>query len=79
MIIQTMPAPPAAPAPDPSATCRETMRLLRRMLARLPWARLPFARRQRMIREVQRLQSDLNLALLILEKGQPPKQEDHSM
>ena len=73
MISKTVTAPLPSPTPDHSATCRETMRLLRRMLARMPWAHLPFAQRQRLSREVQRLQSDLNLALLILEKGKSSK------
>ena len=50
--------------------CRETARLLRRMLARLPWSLLPYAERQRLIGTIKNLSSDLSLALLILERNQ---------
>ena len=61
------PAPTGALAA--SVTCREAIRLLRRMLMRLLWPQLPFAERTRLAREARRLMSDLMLALLILEDG----------
>ena len=70
--LPSSPCPPTA-ALSSAATCHETMRLVRRMLARMLWPQLAFGERARLAREVRRLAEDLALALLILEKGRGPE------